>query len=461
MTGEIGSIDYMDLPAHGYQHAGYLFAKRHPKCALFVDMGLGKTRIAGARAADAIYSFDGISKVLIVGPKRVVENSWPEELQKWRYTRGLRFLILNGTQKEIHRKLDQPGIDIHLVSYDRVHLILQKARYPEYGLVILDESQKVRNPSTRRYQAVELITADAEQIIELTGTPAPNGLHQLWSQIKLLDGGQRLGKTQRAFTQRWFSMNEHSGKLQVNAGEAADQIHKAIRGICFTLLSEDYQKLPPLIVNDVNIELPPTIMERYNKFEEESVLELFDGEDITAVNATVLYSKLTQFSNGSVYDSEKVSHHIHDEKLDALEDIIDEAFGNNVFVVYQHIEDRIRIKKKYPHAVHIHTNESIEAWKRGEIELAMGHPASIGEGLNLQTGGHILVWFGVTWNLEHYLQTIKRFWRQGQTRPVMMHRLICKNTIDEIIVRSIKRKDKVQYNMLSAMKHRIEDILKR
>lgn len=451
------------MPPHAYQWAAYKFAWKTPKCALFMEMGLGKTRPASAVAADAIFTFETES-VIVFGPKTVVEDTWPEELQKWAYTRGLRYIVLNGTEREIHRKLDLKNIDVYLCSYDRAHLILKKARYPAFGMAILDESQSVRNHSTRRWQAVELLTARCTRVIELTGTPSPNGLHQLWSQLFLLDAGKRLGKTLGAFMKRWFSINPMTDKVQVNKGNAADQIHARIRDICFTLLAADYQKLPPLAVKDVLVKFDDKLMDAYYKFEEESVLSMPElAEDITAVNASALYAKLAQFANGVIYDKEKNEHVVHDLKLEALDAVIDQALGENVLVVYKHQSDLRRILARYPgRAVHMKSGtDSIARWKAGEIEIGVGHPESIGRGLNLQSGGHIVVWFGVTWNLEHYLQTLKRIWRQGQERPVMMYRLISEGTIDETITRAISRKDKSQTGLMEAMKRNIEVILKR
>lgn len=452
----------LDKPPHEYQWAAYQFARAKKKCALFMEMGLGKTRPASAVAADALWSFE-TEAVIVFGPKTVVEDTWPEELQKWAYTRSLRYVVLNGTEKQIHRKLDLPGIDVYLCSYDRAHLILKKARYPKFGMAILDESQSVRNQATRRWQAVELLTARCDRIIELTGTPSPNGLHQLWAQIFLLDAGKRLGKTIGAFMRRWFKLNPINDKVEANKG-TPEQIHARLKDICFTLLAADYQKLPPLITKDIVVKFPDKLKEAYDKFEEEAVLSMPSlREDITAVNASALYAKLAQFANGVIYDAEKKEHPVHDLKLEALDAVIDGALGENVLVFYKHQSDLRRILARYPgRAVHLKSGtDAVTRWKAGEIEIGVGHPDSIGRGLNLQSGGRIVVWFGLTFNLEHYLQAIKRVWRQGQTLPVMMYILVSEGTIDEIIGRAIIRKDKTQTDLMQAMKRRIEIVLKR
>lgn len=452
------------MPPFQYQWAAYKFASKTKKCALFMEMGLGKTRPASCVAADAIWSFE-TDAVIVFGPKTVVEDTWPEELQKWAYTRSLRYIVLNGTEAEIHKKLNLKNIDVYLCAYGRAHLILKKARYPRFGMAILDESQTVRNHRTRGWQAVELLTATCDRIIELTGTPSPNGLHQLWAQLFLLDGGKRLGRKIGAFMKKWFTarvVNDRT-KIEANKG-SADQIHTRIKDICFTLMAADYQKLPPLIVKDVMIKFSPALKAQYDKFEEEAVLSLPSlKDDITAVNASALYAKLTQFANGVIYDKEKNTHDVHDLKLEELDRIIEQAMGENVLVIYKHQSDLQRILHRYPgRAVHLKSgNDTVDSWKKGDIEIGVGHPDSIGRGLNLQSGGRTIVWFGVPWNLEHYLQTIKRIWRQGQPLPVMMYRLLSEDTVDEVIARAISRKDKSQTGLMEAMKRNIQVILKR
>jgi Superfamily II DNA/RNA helicases, SNF2 family len=451
-----------DKPPHDYQWAAYNFARDRKKCALFMEMGLGKTRPASAVIVDALRSFE-CDSVIVFGPKAVVEDTWPEELQKWAYTRDLRFVVLNGTENEIHRKLDLEGIDVYLCSYDRAHLIIKKARYPKFDMAVLDESQGVRNQATRRWQAVELLIARCDRVIELTGTPSPNGLYQLWAQLFLLDGGRRLGKTLGAFYRRWFHKNPFTDKIEPNTGAPA-QIHARLRDICFTLLAEDYQKLPPLIVKDIRIKFSDALKKKYYTFEEKSVLSIPGlAKEITAVNASALYAKLTQFADGTIYDAEKKPHAVHSLKLEALDAIIDGALGENVLVIYQHRSDLQRILERYPdRAVHLKSgSDSVAQWKKGEIEIGVGHPESIGRGLNLQSGGRIVVWYGIPVNLEHYLQTIKRIWRQGQTRPVMMYRLIAEGTVDESIARALGRKNRSQADLMQALKRKIEIVLTR
>lgn len=455
--------DHQDLPMFRYQSAAYSFIQSRSKAALFMDMGLGKTRPAAARIADFIYEFDGNSPVLIVGPKRVVEDTWPEELQKWRYSRALTFEVLNGTEEQIHKKMDKVGVDIHLCSVDRIHILLKSRRMPIYHFVVLDEGQKLRNPDTRRWQAADLLTSRATNVLILTGTPAPNGLHQLWGIIKLLDDGKRLGKTQGSYISRWFNVDKEGKHKTLKNKEAGKQINARLKDICFTLMAEDYQSLPELIVNDISIDMPFKLRRMYDNFEDRAVLELpMVDRKFVAINATSLYGKLTQFSNGAIYDIDKKWHAVHDLKLEALDEVIDEAFGENVLVIYQHRSDLERILKRYPgKAVWLKDQKAITAWKAGQIEIGVGHPASMGVGTNLQTGGRILVWFGLTWNLEDYMQTNKRLHRTGQTKPVMLHRIFCKQTVDEIIVRALKRKDVTQRDFMVAMKHNIEDVLRR
>lgn len=447
-----------DIPMRPYQDAAYEFCVRHPKCGLFMDMGLGKTRIAGARIADMIYQFWGTT-ALILGTKRVVEEAWPEELEKWRYTRDLKYVVLKGSAKQIQELLKTPNVDIFLCSYSLAHHLVQRTGQIRPDMIIFDESQKLRNQKTKRHQAALLLSARCKYIMELTGTPVPNGMHQLYGQIKLLDGGVRLGTTETAFLKRWFTVNPYSGKPELGKG-SFDDISKTIRGICFTLLTEDYVDLPPLVINDVIVTMDDKLAKQYAEFEEEQVMQLPEtGDKITALTAAALYAKLSQFANGEIYDNDKKnkkSHIVHDLKMEALDDIIDEAFGENVLVIYQQKCDRDRILAKYPQARHIHSNEDVRAWKRGEISIGLAHPQSLGEGLNLQSGGRIMVWYGITFNLENYLQMVKRLWRSGQTKPVIMHRIFCKGTVDTDMRSAINRKNATQYDFMVAMKHRVE-----
>lgn len=456
-------LDYReahDHKCHLYQKALYLFVRRNKKCCVWVDMGLGKTRPTAAVIADVLNAFNQVSRVMVIGPKRVVEEAWPEELQKWHYSRHLKFQVLTGGRKGVHDGLRRPGIDIDLISYDMAGHVLSAGLESGPGMVVLDESQYIVNPTAKRSLAAELICAEAERVVLLTGTPAANGYHQVYNQIRLVDGGKRLGRTQKAFLRRWFDTNQE-GKPVAKPG-AKEDIQNRIKDVCFTLLSEDYIQLPPLIVNDVKVNLSTKEKKAYDDFEKKSILELADGvQTITASSVTGLYAKLTQFANGNVYDEYKTSHVVHDEKINALAEILDGHQGENVLVMYTHVCDRERIMRAHPQARWLKTTEDVRAWKRGEISLALAHPSSIAVGLNMQSGGRIMVWYGMIWNLGNYLQCIKRLWRQGQKKPVIMHRILCQGTIDLSIARSLERKNKTQYGLMSAMKHRIEDVLGR
>jgi SNF2 family DNA or RNA helicase len=439
-----------------YQQAAYGFAYEHNRCALFLDMGLGKTVISLTLAADLLGNIEA-ARVLIVGPKRVVRKTWPDEIKAWEHLKHLSYTVIDGTEKQRERQARE-STSIHLISRDNVRWLLDYYwKELPYDVVIIDESSSFRNSSAKRWMAMRLICSKAHRTILLTGTPAPNGLHQLWGQITLIDGGQRLKSTYGQFKELWFNENtfEHSLEPKAHA-EAA--IHERIKDICFTLRSEDYLELPPITYNDIKIELEPKELEQYKTLETEAILEVA-GEEITAFNAGALAGKLLQYANGAVYVEDKRFHTFHDAKIEALKDIVDAAQGEPVLVAYNYKSDLARLKAAFPDGLVIDSDDSIDAWNSGFVEIAFAHPASVGVGLNLQKGGAIMVWFGLTWDLELYLQLIKRIWRSGQEKPVVIHHLVAEGTIDETVIQVIRAKDATQSRLLNAMKKTLEKVV--
>lgn len=435
-----------------YQLAAYNFARDHKKSALFLDMGLGKTVTALTLAADFLANFEA-AKVLIVGPKRVVRKTWPDEIGEWEHTKHLSYTVIDGTEKQRERATRELT-SIHTISRDNVRWLLDHWwKALPYDYVIIDESSSFRNASAKRWMAMRLIASKARRVTLLTGTPAPNGLHQLWGQITLLDGGQRLKQTYSIFKELWFNEDTYSRKITPKAhAEAA--IHERIKDICFTLRSEDYLELPPITYNDIKIELGPEEAAQYKTLATEAILEVA-GESITAFNAGALAGKLLQYANGAVYLEEKRHHVFHDGKIEALKDIVDAAQGEPVLVAYNYKSDLERLREAFPDGRLIDTDESIDDWNAGKIEVAFAQPQSVGVGLNLQRGGAIMVWFGLTWDLELYLQLIKRIWRSGQEKPVVIHHLVAEGTIDETVAATIRSKDATQNRLLDAMKRDI------
>lgn len=445
---------------HHYQERAGLFARdTTPGCALWLDLGMGKSASTLTAIVDMLDSFDA-HKILVVGPLRVVEKTWPDEIGDWAHANHLTFDHLNKTSKRKMQRILADPPDVTFITCDKVRWLDEQyrgKRHP-FDVVVIDESSKFKNPSARRTRAMRRICAVADRVIELTGTPAPNGLLDLWSQIFLIDGGQRLGKTFTAFKERWF-VQGFDGKWRPRKG-AEQQIYERLDDIVFTLRASDYLELPPCTYNVIPVPLSSAEKDQYDNFEKESVLELGEDALIEATNAAALTSKLLQFASGAVYDAERATHEIHDAKIKALKEIVDENAGKPMLVAYNFRSDAERLLKAFPKAVQMGKDMNvIDRWNRGEIEMLLVHPKSAGHGLNLQHGGSIMVWFSLTWNLEEYLQANKRLHRQGQQRAVIIHHLAAEGTIDENVMQALRRKDGVQEDLLNAVRARVTDIL--
>lgn len=441
-----------------FQRAVKDFIAETKRCALFVDMGLGKTVSVLTFLRDAMDDFE-IGRVLVIGPPRVIRYTWPEEIATWEHTRNFTYTVIDGTPKRRMQRLTQ-ATEIHLISHDLIPWLDDLiGDIHEYDVVIVDESSRFKNQSTKRWQALRRIVRRARYVVLLTGTPAPNGLHDLWSQIFLLDFGERLGKTITSFRERWFEQNW--GQSEYRAKEFSDEkIRNRIEDICFTLRDADYADLPPRIDNFIKIELPDDLRAQYKKFEKEYILELEDGERIKAISAAALTNKLLQLSNGVVYDKDRNEKFFHKLKVEALTEVVEEANGQPVFVAYNFKTDVKAIKEAFPHAVVLGNNpQTIKDWNEGRIQMLIAHPKSAGHGLNLQHGGAIAVWYGLTWSLEDYQQFNKRLHRPGQTRTTVIHHLICKGTIDEYVLKALQGKDDVQNELLNALRRHIHDVL--
>lgn len=443
-----------------YQRAGVRFIKEKRKCALFVDMGLGKTAISLTAIADLAAEMD-IGRALIIGPQRVVKKTWPDEVKNWSHTRKLTHTVIVGTPKKRRKLLQQPT-DLHLVTCDSVHWLLEEFEGKDfpYDAIFIDESSKFKHHGSRRSKAMRILSKDVRYLVLLTGTPMANGLQDLWAQIYLLDRGARLGHRQKDFYDRWFRPAFH-GEKRRPLKHAQTSILRRIEDICFTLKSEDYLELPKRLDNLIEIDLPPKVMEQYKRFEREFILEMEDGAELEALSASALYQKLLQLANGVVYDAERNETRFHEEKIEALREVIEEANGDNVFVAYNFKSDVRAIKAAFPEARLLGKDTSvIDEWNRGEIPLLLAHPQSAGHGLNLQFGGGTIAWYGLTWNLENYLQFNKRIHRHGQTRKsVIIHHLIARGTIDETVMKAIRNKDSDQNALLDALKEKVREII--
>lgn len=447
---------YKDL--HGYQHTGIDHVIKNTHCALFLEMGLGKTVTTLTVIQKLMYEEIEIDRVLVIAPKRVASSVWDAECEKWEHLKDLRVVKIEGTSKQRRAALQEPG-DIYTIGRDNVAWLCGQygGSMLPFDMLVIDELSSFKNNDAVRFKALRSVQPSFKRVVGLTGTPSPNGLVDLWAQIYLLDRGHRLGKFITKFRQEFFN-KKFSGFGYDARQETADKIHALIGDICMSMSAADYLELPERIDNIIKLEFSPETQKIYSDFERDSVLELLegqqDGDEISALNAAALNNKLQQFANGAVYDEVKNYHVVHDLKIDALKEIIEDAQGAPVLVAYAFKHDRDRIMdalKKYK-PVQLKTDDHIKQWNRGEIAVMVTHPASSGHGLNIQAGGNILVWFGQTFSLELYQQFNARLHRQGQKNAVIIHTLAVKGTLDEKIIKALAGKNDVQAELMNAVK---------
>ena len=403
-----------------------------------------------------------VNKVLVIAPKRVAESTWSDEIAKWEHLKGLTVSKILGTEKQRKAALKAPA-DIFVINRENVvWLVSHLQGYWPFDMIVIDELSSFKSSKSARFRALRLVRPKTNRVVGLTGTPVPNGLIDLWSQLYLLDLGERLGKTITSYRSKYFRPGRSNGQIvfdyKLNSG-SEEAIYKQIGDICISMKAEDYLQLPERIDRTVEVHLPEKMMNQYLEFEKDQVLALENEDgDISAVNAAALSNKLLQFSNGAVYDSERNVHDVHAEKLDALEEIVEAANGQSVLVFFsfRHDVSRILRKLKSYHPKEIGGPEDIKAWNEGDIPVLLAHPAGAGHGLNLQAGGHIVVWFGLPWSSELYQQANARLYRQGQNKPVIIHHLIAKGTMDEDVMKAIAGKADKEEALMQAVKVRIE-----
>jgi SNF2 family DNA or RNA helicase len=449
-----------------------VFAERHilnnPMAGVFIEMGLGKTVVTLSVISNALL-MEGIRKVLVVAPLAVARDTWEDEINKWEHLKHLTISKVLGTEKERLAAL-KVDADIYTINCENVPWltgILGKNNW-QFDYLVVDESSKFKDQSSKRFKALRMTLPKYKRVTILTGTPRPNSLMDLWSQIYLLDRGKRLGDTITKYRQTYFNVfvekNYARYEIKLNEDNSLgkpdryeQKVYKKISDICISMKAKDYVDLPEKIDNIVKISLPDKLRQEYEKFEQELVYEVMDKE-ITAANAAVLTNKLLQFSNGAIYDSDRKWHTIHDEKLKALKDIIDVSEGKPVLVMYNFQHDYERICKVFGKKLPmLKTTEERRKWNKGEISLAVVHPKSVGHGLNLQGGGNIIVWFGVPWSLELYQQSNSRLVRLGsEFSSVVIHHLLCKGTADVKALNSLRMKDKGQEGCMEFVKARID-----
>ena len=446
----------MRYVAHNYQNYAKDFILAHKVSALFLDCGLGKTITTLTAINELMYDSFEISKVLIIAPLRVAQSTWKEEIEKWDHLNLLRYSIAVGDEKERLKALKQKS-DIYIINRENVDWLVTKSGIDfNFDMLIIDELSSFKSHTSKRFKSLLKIRPYFERVVGLTGTPSSNGLMDLWAEFRVLDLGERLGRYITHYRNEYFLPDKRNGavifsyKPQPNAEE---RIYRRLADMTISMKSTEYLKMPELILNDIEINLDEEDQTKYKKFKKEMVMTIQEKE-IDAINAASLSNKLIQLANGSIYDEDKKFYEVHNKKLDKLEEIIESANGKPVLVAYWFKADKERIEKRFK-VREIKTADDIKQWNKGMIDLALIHPASAGHGLNLQSGGSTLVWFSLTWSLELYQQTNARLYRQGQKDTVVIHHLITKNTIDEDIMKSLKRKDKTQEALMKAVKARI------
>jgi SNF2 family DNA or RNA helicase len=429
------------IKLYPYQQKAINFIKQKKKCALYLGMGLGKTVITLTTLQQLFDEFI-IAKVLIIAPKQVANNVWHTELHKWEHLNHLTYSLIIGDSKTRTIAMNK-NIDIYITNKENVHWLYNQ-NHTQWDVVVIDESSSFKNNASKRFKY--LCKFKYDYMIQLTGTPSPNGLLDLWAQLYLLDKGKRLGRTMSNYKNTHF-ISDYMGYNYTP--KDVNKILNSIADITLSMQSEDYIDLPPQIFVTTQITNPA--QEKYNELEKEFIANI-NGKEITAFNAATLSGKLLQFCNGAIYDEHKNIIHVHNAKLDALECIIEDNPNENILVAYNFKSDLKRLLLRFPNAIQYDGSSTItKLWNNRQIKLLLAHPISSGKGLNLQYGGNTIVWFGLTWNLEDYLQFNARLYRQGQLKPVIINHLVIKNSIEEKVLTVLSQKDALQSKLFKTL----------
>ena len=449
----------MRYSPHEYQRFVIDYIKKNPIAAVFLDMGLGKTSITLTALNDLLFDSFDVHRILVVAPLRVARNTWSSEIKKWEHLQDLQYSIVVGTEKERMAALEKRA-DIYIINRENVQWLVEKSgKKFDYDMVVVDELSSFKNHEAKRFRAFMKVRPKVKRIVGLTGTPSSNGLMDLFAEFKLLDMGERLGRFIGAYRANFFRPDKMNGPIVYSYKPipgAETMIYNRISDITISMKATDYLKMPELVSSRYEVQMDDVEKQKYEEFKKDLVLEIEDGE-ITVANAASLSGKLSQMANGAVYSDDLAVMQIHDRKLDALEDIIEAANGKPVLVAYWFKHDLTRITERLRKLKVIYqkldSDESIRKWNEKELQVGLIHPASAGHGLNLQSGGSTMVWFGLTWSLELYQQTVARLWRQGQTEnTVVIQHIVTAGTIDERILKALEQKDNTQSALIDAVK---------
>jgi len=444
---------------HKYQEYAANLILDKPVCGLLLGLGLGKTVVTLTAIDGLLHNRFEVSRVLVIAPLRVAEDTWSKECQKWDHLKHLKLSKVLGPEKKRIVAL-KSNADIYVINRENVEWLVEhyKTKWP-FDMIIIDELSSFKSAKANRFKALRKVRPYITRIVGLTGTPAPNGLIDLWPQLYLLDRGERLGKTLGGYRDRYFepeTKNYQTGMVYTYKpkSEAENAIYEKISDICVSMKAQDYLQMPERIDNYVQVEMSLKEMALYKQLERDMLLPFAEG-DIDAVNAAVLSNKLLQMANGAVYDENGEVRQIHQRKLDALEDLWEGANGKPILVFYAYKHDKVRIKGVFKNARELKTSQDITDWNDGDIDVAIAHPASAGHGLNLQAGGSVIIWFGLTWSLELYQQANGRLYRQGQNETVVVHHIITTGTVDEQVISVLSRKEVGQRALIDAVKARM------
>lgn len=442
---------------HDYQRYSTAFIINHPVSAVLLEMGLGKSVISLSAINELMLDYFDVSRTLVIAPLRVANSTWPDEIKKWDHLKHLNYSVVIGSEKERLDALKKPA-HIYLINRENVDWLITKSGIPwKFDMVVIDELSSFKSYQAKRFKSLLKVRPKLKRIVGLTGTPSSNGLMDLWAEFRLLDMGERLGRYITYYRQNFFIPDKRNQQMIFSykpKDGAEKKIYSLISDITISMKSKDFLKMPECVMNEVIVTLSDKEQKLYDSLKQDMVLSLEENE-IDAINAAALSNKLLQMSNGAVYNDDKESLHIHDRKLDALEDLIEGTNGKPVLVAYWFKHDLEKIKDRFD-VREIKSAKDISDWNEGKIPVALIHPASAGHGLNLQAGGSTLIWFGLTWSLELYQQTNARLYRQGQDSTVVIHHILTKGTIDEDVMKALKAKEKIQDALIDSVKARLK-----
>lgn len=451
------AIDFKPYP---YQEHAINKIIDNKKYGLFLDMGLGKTVSTLTAIEELKYNYLEVEKVLVIAPLRIARDTWAQEVEKWGHLSNLDVSLVLGTPKQRTEALNKDA-DIYVINVDNTKWICEQFKHDwKFDMVVIDELSTFKSQSSQRFKILKKMSPLFKRFVGLTGTPSPKSLMDIWSQIYLIDNGERLGKTFTKFRQKFFhpthQIQPHVFNWELNEG-AKDDIYKRISDITVSMESKDYLKLPERIDSFREVKLSKKERDLYNQLERDMVIEIDieNEEDIVALNSASLKNKLLQLSNGAVYTEDGTYKVVHDKKLEMLDEIIEEAQGKPILLFYNFKHDKERILERYKIAETMDSPDYMERWNNGDIKLLIAHPASAGHGLNLQHGGSIMVWFGLTWNLEHYEQANARLYRQGQKETTIIHHIMTEDTVDQDVLKVLKDKKFNQTDLMNAVKARL------